>query len=391
MWIIHRCLSVLSRIRAMMNHHMSNPFDSFLGGLLKKKSDAVVGLDIGGSFVKAVQLRKKGTKAVLDTYGEIALGPLSGLEIGQATSLPTEKLATAILDLFKEAKITSRDVVFSLPLTSTLLVVIELPDLGEEKLREMIPLEARKYIPTSVSEVALDFWIVPKTPPAYIDPDEEERAKAAGPKVDVLIAAVHKDVLNRYQQIAQKIGATNVSMEIEIFSTIRSVMGHDSSLTMILDMGAANTKIAMIEEGIVRSSHLINSGSQDITLALSKAKGISMLKAEEIKRDFGLKGDPTDPAIAEITRLAVERIFAEANRLLTKYQQTKHVSVSRVILTGGGVLLKGLPDLVQSSFSTSVVFGNPFEKVEAPAVLTAILKEAGPEFAVAIGLAIRKL
>ncbi|HSE34850.1 MAG TPA: type IV pilus assembly protein PilM [Candidatus Paceibacterota bacterium] len=370
---------------------MSNPLDGLLAGLLKKKSDSVVGLDIGGSFVKAVQLHKKGAKAVLDTYGEVALGPLSGLEIGQATNLSTEKLATAILDLFNEAKITSRDVVFSLPLTSTLLVVIELPDLGEDKLKEMIPIEARKYIPTSVSEVALDFWIVPRAPQTYVDPDEEERAKAAGPKVDVLIAAVHKDVLNRYQQIAQKIGATNVSMEIEIFSTIRSVMGRDSSLTMILDMGAANTKIAMVEDGIVRSSHLINSGSQDITLALSKAKGVSMLKAEEIKRDFGLAGDPTDPSIAEITRLAVERIFAEANRLLTKYQQTKHVSVSRVVLTGGGVLLKGLPDLVQSSFSTTVVFGNPFEKVEAPAVLAPILKEAGPEFAVALGLAIRKL
>ena len=99
---------------------MANPFESLLASILpKKRSTAVVGLDIGGAFVKAVQLSKKGNKAMLDTYGEVALGPLAGLEVGQSTNLPVEKLVEAINDLFAEAKITSRDIIFSLPLTST--------------------------------------------------------------------------------------------------------------------------------------------------------------------------------------------------------------------------------------------------------------------------------
>ena len=371
---------------------MGNPFGDIFGGLFGSRSvNAVVGVDIGGSFIKAVQLRKKGTKAALDTYGEIALGPLAGLEVGQATNLPPEKIAEAILALFKEAKITSRDIVFSLPLTSTLLLVIEMPDVGEEKLKEMIPFEARKYIPTSVEEVSLNWWIVPQLERTYVDPDEEERKKGAGPKVDVLIAAVHNDVLSRYQEIAQKIGASSAQFEIEIFSTIRSTIGRDSALSVIIDMGAANTKVAMIEGGIVRSSHLINSGSQDITEALSASKGISMLRAEEIKRDFGLLSDPHDPAVAEITRLAVERIFTEANRLISKYQRDKRVQVSKIVLSGGGALLRGVTELVHARFDVPVIFGAAFDKIEAPEKLAPILEEASPEFATAIGLALRKL
>ncbi len=371
---------------------MSNPFDALLAKVLPNKgAGAYVGVDIGASFVKVVQLHKKGNKAVLDTYGEIALGPIAGLEVGQATNLPVDKLVEGIKDLFAEAKVTSRDIVFSIPLTSTLLTVIEMPDLGDAKLKEMIPLEARKYIPTSVSEVSLSHWIIPKLNRTYIDPDEAERNKNAPAKVDVLLAAVHNDVLEKYRDIATKVGATNAAFEIEIFSTIRAVLGHDTSPSMILDIGAANTKVVLVEEGIVRSSHLINVGSQDVTLALSRARSVSMLQAEEIKREFGLPGDPADPTIAEITRLAIERILSEANRILTKYQHEKRVTIGKVILTGGGSLMKGLLELAGRNFETTVVFGNAFERVEAPAVLEPLLKESGPEFAVALGLAFRKL
>lgn len=371
---------------------MGNSFQKILEKILPKKgSGAVVGVDIGGAFIKVVQLHKKGGKAVLDTYGEIALGPIAGLEVGQATNLSVEKIVEAINDLFAEAKVTSRDIVLSLPFTSTLLTVIEMPDLGEAKLNDMIPIEARKYIPTSVSEVSISHWIIPKLVHSYVDPDVEEGKKNESPKVDVLLAAVHNDVLAKYTSIAQGVHATSTTFEIEVFSTIRSTLGRDTSATMILDIGAANTKIAIIEDGIVRRAHLINMGSQDVTMTLSRSKGISVLRAEELKREFGLPGDPTDPSVAEITRLSVERIFAEANRILVRYQHEKRVNVSKVFLTGGGALMKGVLDLAQKNFNTSVVYGNAFEKVEAPALLEPLLKEAGPEFAVAIGLALRKL
>jgi Tfp pilus assembly PilM family ATPase len=160
---------------------------------------------------------------------------------------------------------------------------------------------------------------------------------------------------------------------------------------MILDIGGANTKVAMIEEGVLRSSHLITSGSQDITVALAKAKNIPLIRAEEIKREYGLKGDPADPAIAEISRLSVQRIFAEANRILEKYEQQNRLKVGKVLLSGGGALLQGITDLASASFSSSVIYGDPFDKAEHKPELNAVLKEAGPEFAVAVGLALRNL
>ena len=371
---------------------VTTSIDKFLSSILPKKGKGVVvGLDIGSAFIKATQLHKKGGKIVLDTYGEIALGPVGGVEVGQATNLPAEKIVEVIKGLFAEANITSRDIVFALPLTSTLLTVIEMPDLGEEKLKEMIPLESRKYIPTSVSEVTLSHWIIPKLVRTYVDPDTEDAEKNAAPKVNILLAAVHNDILAKFNDIAQRLGATSTTFEIEIFSTIRSTLGRDTSATMVIDIGAANSKVVLIEEGVVRSSHLLNVGSQDVTLAISHAKDISVIEAEELKRAYGLAGDPSDPALAEIMRLAVERIFSESNHILMRYQHEKHVIVNRVILTGGGTLMKGITELAQNSFETTVVYGNPFQNVESPAVLDSLLKEAGPEFAVSVGLAMRAL
>jgi type IV pilus assembly protein PilM len=371
---------------------MANPFEKLIAQFLPAKGvGAVVGVDVGGSSVKIVQLHKKADKVMLDTYGEIALGPLAGLEIGQAANLPIDTLVTAISNLMKEAKVTSNDMVFSLPLTSTLLTVIEMPDLGEAKLKEMVPIEARKYIPTSVSEVALSHWIIPKLERTYVDPDAEDEAKTGMAKVDVLLAAVHNDVLQKYNEVAQKLGAKSLALEIEIFSTIRSTLAHDATPSMILDIGAANTKVAIVEEGIVRSSHLINLGSQDVTLALSHSREISILEAEEMKREFGLLENPLDPAVAEISRLALERIFSEANHVLTRYQHEKHITISKVVLTGGGVLMKGILDVAGGSFETKVMYGKAFEHIETPSAVEPLLKDAGPEFAVAIGLALRKL
>lgn len=373
---------------------MADVFEKFRGlipsSLLprKKGGDSFVGVDIGGGFIKVVQLGKKNGRVTLETYGEIALGPVAGLEVGQATNLPVAKLVEAMNDLFHEANVTSRDIIFSIPLTSTLLTTIEMPDLGEAKLKEMIPIEARKYIPTSISEVSLSHWVVPRVTRTYVDPDKAKDNTI--PKVDVLLAVVYNDVLEKYNDIAQQVGATSVSFEIEIFSTIRSTLGQGTALTMLLDIGAANTKVALVEEGVVRSSHLISAGSQDVTLALAHAKGIPMIKAEEVKREFGLPGDPNDGAIAEITRLATDRIFAEADRILAQYQRDERVAVTKVILSGGGSLMKGMLDLAQKSFETTVVYGDPFSKVDAPAVLEPLLKEAGPEFAVALGLVLRK-
>ncbi len=376
---------------------MDNPFKNPFKNLFKKKPTSVIGVDIGSSAIKVVQLRKKGEKAVLETYGELALGPYGGVEIGQATNLSNERLIEAMTDLMseKEVNLTTNSAGMAIPFASSLMSLIEMPLVSYDQLEVMIPLEARKYIPVPISEVTLDWSVIPKeeTDMSHEEQDEEKKEDKDHPKIkktDVLLVAIHNETLTRYQELIRKTGLDSSFYEIEIFSTMRAVLEEDQTPVMIFDMGAASTKLYIVERGIVRLSHTINRGSQDITLMVSKSLGIPIAQAEVIKRSSGiLSGGTAD--IRNIVHLSLDYIFSEANQVVLNYQRKYNKTIGKIVLVGGGSALKGLAELAQTSFQTPVVAGNPFAKTDAPAFLEPILRETGPEFAVAVGVALRKL
>jgi len=207
----------------------------------------------------------------------------------------------------------------------------------------------------------------------------------------VLVVAIHNQYLGEYQSVMSGSGLQPVFYEIEIFSAIRAVSDHGIATIMLIDMGARATKLYIVERGILRASHIINRGGQDITLALSKALSISPEEAEALKRTKGLKGGPEYKELTEIITVNLDYIFYEANATLLSYQKKYQKNVGRVFLTGGGVLLKGFMDLAKVSFQTDVTYADPFGKLETPAFLAEELTTAGPEFAVAIGAALRCL
>ena len=137
---------------------------SFISDIFKRKSTSALGIDIGSSSIKVVQLQKRGDKAVLETYGELSLGPYGGVSIGQSTNLPTNKIAQAMNDLLseKEVAITTKVCGLAIPFKASLLSVIEMPDIGQRELAMMVPIEARKYIPVPISDVTIDWSIIPK-------------------------------------------------------------------------------------------------------------------------------------------------------------------------------------------------------------------------------------
>jgi type IV pilus assembly protein PilM len=354
--------------------------------LLRSKGDSVLGIDIGSSAIKVVQLAKKGDKAYLETYGELALGPYAGKEIGQSTNLPAEKVAEALVDILREAKTTTKNCGISIPLSASLLTLMEMPALGEDKLKEMIPLEVRKYIPVPISEVLLDWWIIPKQESNYAERKDENIKSNT---VDVLAVAIHNEVIKKFQKVVSLAGLRSGFFEIEIFSTIRSVLERTKKPVMIVDIGAANSKVYIVEKGLIRNSHTIPLGSQRITLSLSTALGIDINQAEEVKR---IEGIPEDKSKLPDSSLAtIENIFYESKRVLINYQNKYNVPVSKAILTGGGAVMANLREIAESIFEIDVELGDPFSRVEAPAFLNEVLKTAGPEFSVAIGLALRKL
>ncbi len=369
---------------------MDNPFKNFFS-----KSDTnVIGLDIGSSAIKVVQLAKVKGKAILKTYGSLALGPYAGLTIGQATNLPPEKIAEVVKDLIKEANVTTSHAGVAIPMRSSLVTLIEMPALSEEKLREMIPIEARKYIPVPISEVALDWWVIPKEEDKSFDFEVplQKRIAAAGPeKTEVLVVSIHNEVLQNYSSVVRGSMVDTSFFEIEMFAAIRSLVDREAHPVMIMDLGAAVAKLYIVDRGIIRKSHVINKGSQDFTLAIAGGLQVPPEKAEKIKRN--LKGDGSDEekAVLDIISLPIDFIFSEAESFLLAYEKKYGKNIGKVILTGGGAGMKGFVDLAKARLPGEVVIGDPFSKVETPAFLRPILKESGLDFAVAVGIALRKL
>jgi type IV pilus assembly protein PilM len=370
---------------------MSNIFDLVKNTFSGNKNKSVLGIDIGPSSIKLVQLKKKRGRAILETYGELSLGPYAGLEVGRSTNLTTDKLAEALVDVLRESNVTTNECGISIPMGSSLVSFIKLPKVEEKQLAQMIPLEARKYIPVPISEVSLDYLVIPRNESTASEYENSEE-KPAEKTIDVLLIVIHHDAMQKNKELSRLAKLNTEFSEIEIFSSMRSVLEPGTAPQMIIDFGSGSTKIYIIERGILRTSHMINRGSQDITLAISKSLGISIEEAEKLKREKGLlaKGDE-QVNINEVTSLTLDYIFLEIGRVLLNYQKKTERNISKIFLTGGGVLLKGLKEKAESSFNVPVFMSDPFSKMEYPAFLENVLKQAGPSFAVAIGLALRRL
>lgn len=351
-----------------------------------KKATSVLGVDIGTSSIKVVQLRREHGRVVLETYGAIALGPYAGQEIGRATALPAEKIAEALKDVLREANVTTTDAAVAIPYSSSLVSVVKLPAGVEKNLATVVPIEARKYIPVPISEVLLDWFMI--SDPKHPSPDG---------KIEVLLVAIHNDTIAKFRSIMTESQLLPSFFEIEVFSATRAALDHGLAPVAVVDMGAATTKFYVVERGIIRESHIINQGAQNLTLAASRALGISVAQAEERKRKWGLNDPPPTPGSAptpslkQSLELTLSPLIAEVARTALGWEQRANQALSTVVLVGGGATLKGLQEFLRGKIQNEVRLGDPFGKTQAPAFLESILKEAGPEFSVAVGLALRRL
>ena len=373
------------------------------GGLFKgmkmagSKDGSVIGIDIGASSAKIVQIRASKGAAVLETYGEIALGPYGSQPIGKAVKLTPEKIAEALMDVMREANVTSRTGGLSIPFSSSLVNVIDLPNVQEDQLKRMIPIEARKYIPLPINEVTLDWFVIPKEEGEQSAFDRVEKKTPLQAKGrEVLLVAIHNDLLQGYQTVAQTAALTIKFYEIEIFSAVRSSVGHGIAPMLVVDLGAATTKVYVVERGVVRLSHLISAGGQHMTEALGRSLNWEFDKAERVKREHGLVNsnayspDENDKIHTALLS-TLSRLFSEVNKVLLSYGQRYNKNVSRVVLTGGGASLPGLAEAAKESLSAEVEIANPFARTESPAFLQNVLRDIGPGFSVALGVALRDL
>ncbi|MFH0803847.1 MAG: type IV pilus assembly protein PilM [Candidatus Tagabacteria bacterium] len=351
---------------------------------------SIVGIDIGTSSIKIVQLKKEKERAILETYGALATGPYAGLKVGQAARVTEEKTVEMICDLFKESGAKAKDAAVSVSLRNTFVTTIELPGSSKDNLSDIVSLEARRYIPLPISEVILDWWVIPRALES-IEEGEDGQPPEKRDVTEILLVAIYKEAIENYKNVIAKAGLNIQLFEIEIFSAIRSCIGREISPVLLIDLGASAAKMAIVDYGVVRSVHTFDRASQDLTLALSNSLGVDFSRAEEMKQEIGFSSRPENKEIVSIMEPIVQYTFAEASRFIADYRRKHNRSVGRVILTGGGSLIKGLIDIAVKSFGVEVAIGNSFSKVEYPSFLETALKQAGPTFSTALGVAIRGL
>jgi type IV pilus assembly protein PilM len=361
---------------------------SQLGSVDLFKKGSALGIDIGSSSVKVVELQKKGSGAKLLKYGTLSLGPFTQGDIGSSQRLPDAELVKVVKTALDAIGVSTKKGGFAIPLKLSLIVTIDVPASAEGNLDTVVPIEARKYIPMHPSEVNLAWSIVSDSNAKSLS----KKKNVGEQKIKVLVAAIHNNTVDAYHSIAEKAGVIPAIFEIETFSAIRSVFGKDQGVFALLDIGADASKVLVIDYGSIAVSHTIHRGSQAFTERIRDTLNLSFPEAEKIKRKTGMRGVVGNVNLQELLLQDVDFIMQEAKRVIENFEKQNGKKIEKVALIGGGALMNGALEVAQVVFGKKVFLGNPFNSIELPTpALAPVLAGTCPEFAVACGIALRAL
>jgi len=240
-----------------------------------------VGIDIGTSSLKVVELSRWGVKKSLKNYGEIQASmlydkPFRTFEKNTLT-LSSEDIARGVRAICQEAAIETKEAVFSLPDYSSFFTYFELPLMSKEELPQAVQYEARKHVPLPFAEVTFDWQIIEKPAPNSKQPFK------------ILLVAVPNEVINQYQEIAVRSGLRLFALEAEVFGLIRSFFKEEKSPVVVLDIGAQTTTINVVWKGQLRNSHGIDIAGNGFTERISQSLLVDFSKAQELKNQKGLQ------------------------------------------------------------------------------------------------------
>lgn len=353
---------------------------SFSLEFFKGKPARVVGIDIGGYSAKVVQLRYERDHAILETYGELlSEGYFKGVErtSGGFLRYSDNDIMELLKDLLSESGVTATEAVVSLPANTSFITLISFPRISRKEIDEAMPYEARKYVPIPVSEVVLD-W----------DVFEEESDEDS---VQVLLVAVPREIVEKVKRTVAGVGYGVRALEVENFSLVRSLIGTDETPTAIVNLGHQTTSLSIVDRGRLRLSHIVTRGSQEETRALERGLGINTERAEKIKREVGLSERIEEKEITSVLTPLVEVLLTDIERAISLYNRKAPRKIQKVNLTGGGANLKGLVDYASNKLGLETTRGNPFARIVTPAAVQPVIREIGPSFAVAAGLALREI
>ncbi|HEX9402063.1 MAG TPA: type IV pilus assembly protein PilM [Anaeromyxobacter sp.] len=346
------------------------------------KSKTAVGLDIGSSSVKLVQLKEKKGGYQLLAFGSSPLPPEA---IVDGALMNSAAIVQAIQELFAQHKVKARDVAIGVRGHSVIIKKISLPRMSQEELDESIQWEAEQYIPFDVKDVNIDTQIL--TP----------EADAAG-QMDVLLVAAKKDMINDYTSVCAEAGLTATVVDVDAFAVQNAFEanydGNPSDTVVLVNVGAAVSNINVISRGVTTFTRDITMGGNAFTEEIQKQLNISYDEAEALK--VGGQGESDAVVPQEVERViqgVAEQLGGEIQRSLDFYASTAaDGKITRALLSGGTARIPALFKTVEARAGVPVEILNPFKNIEIdnkrfdPAVILA----AAPSAAVGVGLALRR-
>lgn len=336
------------------------------------------GLDIGSHALKVGQVEKSAGKYRLIALG-VAPTPAGGI-LSEATSDLTA-LSESIKKLRADAKITTDNVAVALPEDKTFTRVIEVPPLTEDELASAINWEAEQYIPIPLSEVTLDYQIVSRP--------EEGKDK----KMEILLVAAPKQLIDKYLKVLEGTGLHPVSLETEIIAIARSVAPPDSAPTLVVDLGARATDMAIVAQGQMVFTRSIGTAGEALTRAVASELKLEPAQAEEYKKAYGVDPRQLEGKVKGAIGPILDVMVKEMEKALEFYRSKHEDSpVKRVVLTGGTAGLPEVVSLLAQKLGIEVQLADPFARLEKEEEILAKLPEgAAPLYAIAIGLALKEV
>ncbi|MEZ5290321.1 MAG: type IV pilus assembly protein PilM [Vicinamibacterales bacterium] len=348
--------------------------------MLFSRTKPVVGLDIGSSGVKAIELKKSGKGFKVTAIGVEPLPPDS---IVDGAIIDAGVVTDAVRRLLQSPRFKAKDVVASLSGSSVIVKKISLPVMTDADLAESIHWEAEQYIPFDIQDVNLDYQIL--TPPA-------ERQGT----MDVMLVAAKKDKIADYTGVVSAVGKSAVVVDVDAFALQNAFEANypedHGKVVALVNAGASAININLVSGGTSLFTRDVGIGGNTFTEAVQKELGLPFDGAEDAKRGLPVEGVRHED-VGPVLQAVMENVLLEIERTFDFFKATAASDhIDKVMVSGGTSLVEHFSGALRERLGTEVDRFDPFRNVpiDAAALNGSNAADLGPMCAVAVGLALRK-
>ncbi len=341
----------------------------------------IVGIDIGASSVKLVQLQEAKGGYQLKSLDRESLPPEAVVD---DSIMDSSAVVSAIRDLIARNHIKSQDVATSVSGHSIIIRKISLALMTEDELDKSIQWEAEQYIPFEISEVFLDYHI--------LGPDPNDQGQ-----MEVILVAAKKDFVNEHISVFLESGLTPVVLDVDCFAieNIYCSVYEDESLSVIalIDMGSSGIQVNVLKDGVSVFTREIQLGGDSYNEELQKRFGLDARSAEALKLGEVLAEVESDQVRAVLQQVT-DSLVQEVRRSLDFFSATfADERVQKVYVTGGVSLTENIVASLAAGLELPVEILDPFSRMQVSEKDFDLdyVKSVAPFFSVAAGLATRKV